>query len=268
MGNSREVALNLCVCFCELCIDYTWSRAQVLQRKPATGHHPTNTKLWRDRCLARTATLRVQVQKQYVDSTMFLRINGFFYHYTQDISFLFNFFCGFLAEDCPKCSRAVWNPVCGSDYRTYSNGECLRSLACRRRRNIAVEHYGPCTHKSAILGRSPRSITRTNARDKLKGPGKWLFLLWRKSTLQERSLLSWVGPGLTMTTVPSTKLNLQKFKAIFKNSFSILFLKFSISIVPDMVIRCPSQFAHCRLLATSGGSPSFSWHKSMEGVQI
>ncbi|CAG0885742.1 unnamed protein product [Darwinula stevensoni] len=61
-----------------------------------------------------------------------------------------------IIRDCPPC-HGEWDPLCGSDGKTYYNGQCMRSISCRRGRDVGVLHFGPCTFELAVSGRSPRS---------------------------------------------------------------------------------------------------------------
>jgi hypothetical protein len=45
---------------------------------------------------------------------------------------------------CTPCTHNLYQPLCGSDGRTYANWMCLRHQACKQRKNIQVINPGPC----------------------------------------------------------------------------------------------------------------------------
>ncbi|KAJ6658757.1 hypothetical protein lerEdw1_019678, partial [Lerista edwardsae] len=46
--------------------------------------------------------------------------------------------------ECQQVCQAVYDPVCGSDNRTYGNPCELGAMACALRKEIGVKHRGPC----------------------------------------------------------------------------------------------------------------------------
>lgn len=56
--------------------------------------------------------------------------------------------------ECQQVCQGRYDPVCGSDNRTYGNPCELDSMACVLKREIKVKHKGPCG-KSRSLGVPP-----------------------------------------------------------------------------------------------------------------
>ncbi|CAJ0962275.1 unnamed protein product, partial [Ranitomeya imitator] len=46
--------------------------------------------------------------------------------------------------ECQQLCQSVYDPVCGSDSRTYGNPCELESTACALKKEIAIKHKGPC----------------------------------------------------------------------------------------------------------------------------
>lgn len=51
--------------------------------------------------------------------------------------------------ECQQVCQGRYDPVCGSDNRTYGNPCELDSMACVLRREIRVKHKGPCGKEPA-----------------------------------------------------------------------------------------------------------------------
>lgn len=53
--------------------------------------------------------------------------------------------------ECQQVCQGRYDPVCGSDNRTYGNPCELNAMACVLKREIRVKHKGPCGKETAIL---------------------------------------------------------------------------------------------------------------------
>ena len=78
-----------------------------------------------------------------------LKISHSFYHKMYKKSFYAKksyFF--YLERQCDKVCLRIYQPVCGSDGKTYSNKCVMEVAACTSGENISVEHDGECEGES------------------------------------------------------------------------------------------------------------------------
>lgn len=59
--------------------------------------------------------------------------------------------------ECQQVCQGRYDPVCGSDNRTYGNPCELSATACVLKKEIKVKHKGPCGEWSSHLSGSPSS---------------------------------------------------------------------------------------------------------------
>lgn len=87
--------------------------------------------------------------------------------------------------ECQQVCQGRYDPVCGSDNRTYGNPCELDSMACVLRREIRVKHKGPCGKEvppagplGCLCATGARGKERRVASVRVLAPGGCCRALW------------------------------------------------------------------------------------------